>query len=271
MEESDVQLSIRELSRPDLCDVKMTCDDELHPKLNQFELLKHLNCSSSNLIVGVPKSGKSHLLQQLFKSKQCLSKVYHKIYVFRPAESGATVKKDIFSNLPPSQMYSQLTKDQLEDAVDEIRANASEDLTSCIIFDDMGAYLKKKEVQEKWREMMMNRRHLRLSVFFLCQTFYSMPRENRRLFSNLILFRVTKDTMKAVMQEYCEHGKGVEGQLCRLVYDRPHRFLFLNIESQQMFREWDRIVIKRKGHEEEEGEGAIEKTVPNTSEKKEKK
>ena len=42
---------------------------------------------------------------------------------------------------------------------------------NCIIFDDMGAYLKNKETKQLLKELIYNRRHLRTSINFLVQTF----------------------------------------------------------------------------------------------------
>jgi ribosome biogenesis GTPase A len=44
----------------------------LSDKLDKYEVLAYLNTHSTNLVIGRPKSGKSSLLQSMFKSKHAL-------------------------------------------------------------------------------------------------------------------------------------------------------------------------------------------------------
>jgi predicted GTPase len=71
-------------------------------KLNNFEVLKHLNQHSTTLLVGKPRSGKTSLITSLFSSRECMKKV-HKVYIFQPASSGASVKNNVFDKLRPSK------------------------------------------------------------------------------------------------------------------------------------------------------------------------
>ena len=145
---------------------KMNCDAPLHEKLDNYEMTKFLNCHQSSLIVGKPQSGKTSFLYSLFKSKHILKKVYHKMFLFQPHQSRQSMKDNIFSKLPEEQLYDELTLENLDDVMNKL-----DDGCNAIIFDDMTAYLKDKSVAKRLREILFNRRHLHISVFFLVQNY----------------------------------------------------------------------------------------------------
>jgi hypothetical protein len=232
-------MKIKKNMSPTLPICKMNCDEELHPKLNKFDLTKFMNCSSSNLLLGVPGSGKTNLLYQMIKSKHLLNKCYDKIYLFQPSESRASMKDKLFDKLPEDQKFEELTLENLESVKDRL----NEDENSVILFDDMGAYLKDNDVRKLLKELMMNRRHLHVSLFFLAQTYHSVDKEVRRLFSNIFIFKVTKDTMTSIFDELVESKKKYADEIVTLVYDKPYQYLFININTQRMFKGFDEIIF----------------------------
>ena len=121
--------------------------------------------------------------------------------------------------------------------------NSDEDESHCIILDDMGAYLKQKETLQILKKMMMNKRHIHLSMFYLVQTYYSTPKEIRKLFDNAFIFKVNQEEMSVVFQEIIALNKKYIPKLLKVVYDKPHTFLFVNIESQRLFKNFDEIII----------------------------
>ena len=72
--------------------------------------------------------------------------------------------------LPDDQKFEELTFENLE----YVKNNLDSDENTCLIFDDMGAYLKSNETKQLLKELIMNRRHLHLSIFFLVQTYLSI-------------------------------------------------------------------------------------------------
>ena len=85
-------IKIKYNKKPNLPVCPMICDTELHSKLNNYDLTKHLNCHSTNLILGTPGSGKTNLIYSFLKSKHLLNKCYDKIFLFQPAESRVSMK-----------------------------------------------------------------------------------------------------------------------------------------------------------------------------------
>jgi adenylate kinase family enzyme len=218
----------------------MLCDEKLHEKLEAYDLTKFLNKHSTNLIVGKPGSGKTSILYSFFKSKKLLAKVYDKIYLFQPEQSRASMKDKMFDQLADDQKFDELSVENLE----YIKDNLDEDENICIIFDDMGAYLKNNDgTQKLLKEMIMNRRHYHISIYFLVQTYYSIPKEIRKLFSNLFIFKCSKHEMLNITSEIIEQHSDKIDEIIKIVYDKPHQYLFINVDSQRMFKGFDELIF----------------------------
>ena len=232
-------IKVKYNKKPNLPICAMNCDAKLHDKLEKYDLTKFLNCHSCNLIVGKPGSGKTNLMYQLIKSKHLLNKCYDKIYLFQPSPSRASMKDNIFMKLPDDQKFEELTFENL----DYVKNNLDPDENSCIIFDDMGAYLKNNETKQLLKELIMNRRHLHLSIFFLVQTYLSIERDVRKLFSNVFIFRCSKKEMELIADELIEQKKEHLNEIVKIVFNKPYQYLFINTDSQRIFNGFDELII----------------------------
>lgn len=235
-------MEIISMKKPTLPPTQMLCDECLHKKLNEYEMTKHLNSHSTNLLLGKPKSGKSSLMWSMLRSRKLLNKVYHNVYLFQPSHSRASIKNDIFKKHDKDKMFDELTFENLYDVVERIRATPKDE-NNVIIFDDMSAYLKNKDTLQLFKELIFNRRHLRTSIFFLNQTFMSVPKELRRLFSNIFLFKVGANELSNVFNELVEDEniKNLQSVIARRVYDKPFNYLFINTDNQHFYKGFDRI------------------------------
>ena len=235
-------MNIIKLKQPKIKTPEMKCDKPLHPKLNNYEVMSYLNCHSTNLLVGKPASGKSSLMWGMLSDKRLLRKVYHHIYLFQPSHSRASIKNDIFKKHDKDKKFDELTYENLAEVMERIKGTPPEE-NNAIIFDDMASYLKNKDTLQLFKELIFNRRHLRTSIFFLNQTFYSVPKELRRLFSNMFIFKVGKDEMKNIFEENVESDfiKKLMPNIQKLVYDKPYQYLFINTDNQKFYKGFDRI------------------------------
>lgn len=245
----NTKIYIKENEKPILTTCKMSCDGDLDENLNKYELTKFLNKHSMNLMIGKPKSGKTSLLYALFKGNKknrILKGVYSTIYIFQPENSRGSLVDNIFNILPEDQKFEELTFDNLNIVVERIKEDSKNNYTSCIIYDDMGAYLKNNETLKLFKELAMNKRHLKVSQFFCVQTWYSVPKDLRRLWDNIFVFRVSKDELKNIMEEVVEHKKELVSDIAKLVYDKPYEYLFINTDTQRLFKGFDEIIITEK-------------------------
>jgi AAA15 family ATPase/GTPase len=233
-------LQIQKNKSPNLKPVKMVCDNGIAKKLNEYELTKFLNCHSTNLLIGAPGSGKSSLIGSFFSSKELLKHTYHNLFLFCPPNSIASMADNIYESIP--NQYDELTYENLKDTIDKIK---EEDGRYCnaIILDDQGAYLKNKETKKLLKELVMNRRHLRTSIFFLTQTYLSVDREIRKLFSNLFVFKVSKKELELIFDEQVEEAKDLILPISKLVFNKKYNFLFINTDTGRLFRNFDEIII----------------------------
>ena len=232
-------IKVKYNKKPNLPICQMNCDVILHPKLEKYDLTKFLNCHSCNLIVGKPGSGKTNLMYQLIKSKHLLNKCYDKIYLFQPSPSRASMKDKLFDTLPDDQKFDELTFENLE----YVKNDLDPDENSAIIFDDMGAYLKNNETKKLLKELIMNRRHLHLSIFFLVQTYLSIERDVRKLFSNVFIFRCSKKEMETIADELIEQKKEYLNEIVKIVFNKPYQYLFINTDSQRIFSDFNELII----------------------------
>lgn len=241
-------IRIKENAKPTLPHCEMVCDGKLHKKLDKYDLTSFLNSHTTNLLIGRAKSGKTSLLHSMFEHRDLLRYCYNNVYLFQPLHSGKSIEKNIFSTLPKDQIYHELTFDNLYEVKCRIEESALNKETSVIIFDDMAAELKNKQTLKLFKELIFNRRHLRLSLYFLVQSFYAVPKELRRMWSNIFCFKVTKDEMKNLWNELIEYDEDYIRPIMRLVFNKPFKFLFINVDSQRLFDGWDEIEL----NEEEE-------------------
>jgi len=225
---------------PDLPAIKMNCDSGLAKKLNKYEITSYMNKHATNLFIGRPGSGKTSLITSMFKSKELFYHVFHNIYLFQPSHSRGSMKDDIFETI--DKKYDELNYENLNEVIEQIK-DEDPKYNNCIIFDDVTASLKDKNVKKLLKQLIFNRRHLRTSIFFLVQTYLSIERDIRKLFSNLIIFKVAKKELETIFEEHYEHNEDLARPIAKFVFDVPYNFLFINTDSGKMYKNFDEIIL----------------------------
>lgn len=225
--------------KPRLEAMEMLCDKKLSSRLDKYELTKFLNCHSTNLLIGKPGSGKTTLMISYFD--KLLRGCYNNIFLFQPSHSRASMKRDIFSEIPEDQKYDELNYENLSGVLERIKEDDPE-YSHCIIFDDQGAHLKNNDIRKLLKEIIFNRRHYHISVYFLCQSYLSCEKDIRKLFSNVFIFRVSKNELETIFDELVESKKDLKFELSNMVYDKPHEYMFINTDTQRVFKGFDEII-----------------------------
>ena len=232
-------LSIKENKKPHLKVCEMICDKGLDPKLNNYDLTSFLNNHSTTLFIGKPSSGKTSLLYSFFKSREIFKNTFDKIFLFQPEQSRASMKDKLFDKIPDEQKYNELNLENLNDVED----NLSE-YNNVILMDDMASSLKNADIKKKLKELVFNRRHKHLSIIFLVQTYLSIEKDIRKLFSNLFIFKSSKKEMETIFDELIELPKEYILPIMKFVYDKPYNYLFINTDTQRLFSGFDEILIE---------------------------
>ena len=233
-------ISIKKNNKPNLPVCKMNCDEDLDPKLNKYDMTTFLNHHQCSLILGKPGSGKTSILYQMFKSNKLLKGVYDKIFLFRPALSGASMKDDIFEKLPKDQRHTELNYDNLLSVVSNL-----DEGNNVLIFDDMTAYLKNNDIRKLLEEIINNRRHMHISIFFLCQTFHSVHKDIRRLFNSIFIFKTSKNEFETIFDEFVPGFKGLTDNIYLSIFNKPYNYLCINVDSQRFFSDFDELIFKK--------------------------
>jgi len=239
-----MSITLKKHQKPNLPVCQMSCDKPLHEKLNKYEMTKtFLNKHHTTVICGRPGQGKSSLIYSWFKSKNMLKKCFDTIFYICPPNSMNSMDDNIFSKLPEDQIFNELDGDVLDTIIERAKDREDGDKIA-IIIDDMASQLKNGDVQKALKQIAMNKRHLGIySTFILSQTWKSVPAEVRRLYDNIVVFKVSPDEMESMFVETLPQYKDYSQAIQKLVYNKPHEYLVINTGSGRLFKKFDEIII----------------------------
>lgn len=239
-----MSITLKQNNAPDLKKVKFLCDNNLHDKLDTYEISKLMNRSNFTLFLGKAGSGKSSLCISFLKTPEMFHEVFHKIFVFMPSSSRASLKDNFFEkHLEEDQIYDELDVDTLNEAYDRALDIKSQGGTSLIVLDDVQKALKDPQVAKLLLHMVNNRRHAGLSIWLCAQTYNSIPRQVRQGLTDLFVFKINKTEMMNIYEEQLELTKDTLEKVQKFLYKKPHSFMYINSNSQRLFSNWDEIVI----------------------------
>ena len=228
------------------------CDNDLAPHLNKYDMLKNFNGFYFTGIIGRPGSGKTSLLVSMLtgrKKDKVFQKVFNHVVVVMPSTSRQSMKNNIFKKHTPEKLYDELNNSTINEIYHKLLTSSEEKETTLLILDDVGAVLKKSDIQETFRKIIYNRRHLKCAIIILLQSYISIPKEIRKLFNNVIMFKPPKPEFYNLFEELFETKKDVALDIMNFTYKYPHDWLLLNVPSQRMFKGFDEILIHNSDDE----------------------
>jgi len=124
-------------------------------------------------------------------------------------------------------------------------------MKTLLFIDDMTADLKRsKFVETILKKIVYNRRHLKCNIIITSQSYVNLPLDIRKTITNLFMFKPSKKEMELLFTELVESRKEMFMDIMRYAYKDSHNFLFININSQRMFANWDELIIKENDDEE---------------------
>ena len=233
---------------------EMTCDHGYNPLLENIPMLQHINNWSFTLIVGRPGSGKTSLLVSWLSSKgknRILRKSFDNIYLCMPTNSRQSLKNNVFEQHPADKMWDDLTLESITKIYENLEKNVSEKpkKSSLIILDDCGASLKNKNIQEHFKRIIYNRRHLSCHIIVLVQSYLSLNKDLRKLATNVIMFKPSKIEAENFFNELIEQKRDMMNELIKYVFKKKGDYMFLNCDSQKIYSDYDEIVITNSDDE----------------------
>ena len=224
------------------------CDhNAIGEHLNSHPLLQLLNVYGFLCVIGRPGSGKTSLTVSLITQKdpKIYRKTHHHIIVLMPSNSINSLKTNPFKVLPEEKIFNELTDESIEKIYNMVDENSQKDEKTLLYIDDMTADLKRsKHIIDTFKRLIFNRRHLKCNIVITAQSYVNIPLDIRKNIQNLIMFKPPKKEMEIVFSELFENKKDLFLDIMKFSYNEKHNFLFLNIPSQRMFKNWDELVIE---------------------------
>ena len=235
-----IQLKIN--NKPHLTKIKFECDDEIHDKLNEYELTKDfLNKSNTTAFIGRQGSGKTSLMLNIIK--KLYKKCFHRIFVFMPETSRNSLKDNIFDkNLDSSQIFEELNYENITYVYKQAQELSKEKYRTLIIYDDVQKSLRDPEVLLSLKNIIANQRHLRIVNFILLQNYFALDKSLRELLNNVIVFKLNKTQTEKLFIECVESARDKFSEIRDFVFDEPYKWMFINLPSQRVFKEFDEIL-----------------------------
>ena len=224
------------------------CDHGIGDHLKKYDMLTHFNKYCFNGFIGKPGSGKTSLLISMLtgkKDKKVFRKVFDHILLVMPETSRKSIKKDPFKDHHVDKMFETLDLESMQKIYDKLQSTSKENENTLLILDDVGASLKNNEIQKIFRQIIYNRRHLKCQVIVLLQSFLSVPKEIRKLFNNIVMFKPSKVEFENLFDELFETSKDLALDIMNIAYDEPHNYLMLNVDTQKIYKKFDEIIVNK--------------------------
>lgn len=225
---------------------QFNCDGSINDNLDKYDMLANLNGFKFTILVGKPGSGKTSVLTSWMKTKgkkKIFRKVFDHVLVVMPSSSRNSMKDNVFKNHPEDKMFDELDHPTTTTISNMLLDASAEKETTLLILDDVGASLKNNDIQKQLRKILYNRRHLKVHVIMLVQSFLSIPREIRKLVNNVIIFKPSKVEFITLFDELFETPKDDAMELMRYAFQKPHDFLFLNVDNQRIYQDYDELIL----------------------------
>jgi hypothetical protein len=162
-----------------------------------------------------------------------------------PSSSRQSIDNDIYGkNLPPEQLYDDLTVDILNDIYTKLQENTEEGNNTLLIIDDFQQRLKEPDISKALERIIIKTRHLRTTTFYLVQNFQKVPKSIRELSQNLILFNLGKSSLLRIFEEVMQMTKEKYEEIINLCFQEPHDWLLINLHrSKNIYRNWDLVEV----------------------------
>jgi hypothetical protein len=171
-----------------------------------------------------------------------------------PKHSISSLKKNPFEKLPEENIINELSDESIMQVYKRIEDYCEKNEKTLLFIDDMTADLKSsKYIIDILKKMAYDRRHLKLNIIITVQSFVNIPLDLRKNISNLVLFKPSKKEFQIVFDELLETKKDLALEIMRITYKNDnHNFLFLNVPSQRIFRNFDEYKFNNSDSDSDE-------------------
>lgn len=229
---------------------RFKCDTRISPQI-EYPLPDK---SFFMTLIGSAGSGKTSLMVNMLRSPQMYKKAYHHVHLVIPPHSLASLDLKMFKK--HDKCYDELDFKTLDGIHEKAMEASDEEEFSLLVIDDQTAALKDRDVQRLMKLLIYNRRHLRLSIIMLVQSYNAIPLPVRKTISHFAMLRPrNKKEYEAIFKELIFLDPQTADTLMRFVFRERYDFLYCDVEKSLFFRNFDRIKLNA---EESEFESSCE-------------
>ena len=227
------------------CDVRIVNRD-IEPFENKAFFTTYVGCAGS---------GKSSLMISSLLHKKIYRKAFNNVFLICPPSSRNSVKHNPFGRLKPGHVFDDLSFESLNDIYEEL-TEQSEDSDgdfehNLLIIDDQTQMLKSPSIAKLFNHMILNRRHLHLSIILCVQYFNSIPTQLRKNISSLVLCNkpVNAKELENIREEIFGLDKHETASLIKHTFKQKYDKLFVVCEPLTYYRNMNKLSIIREDDE----------------------
>lgn len=230
--------------------IDFVCDGGIHEKLNNYDFTKQFNKHSFTYIVAPPQSGKSNLIQNLFKQKQLLKKCYHHIFYVCPSSS--SLKDDVFNKLPENQRFLELNLETLESIKNRCESY-DKDEKAIIVLDDVAKELKNIDLYKLFLRIIANRRHIGggVSIIVISQVYNLLPLVLRKMVNNLIILNPRMKEFTLMNDEYFNLDHKNIKKIKEFFFDAKYNFMMYCPDENIYFKNFNKVIVDEDDNQED--------------------
>lgn len=193
---------------------------------------------------GAAGSGKTSAAVGWLTNKDMYHKVFHHIYIVMPKNSRLSLAGDPFKKHPEEKLFDDLTLHVLEYVQESCQLEAPEGHHTLLFIDDCAASLKNNDIQNLFKKLIFNRRHLKLTIQFLVQSYNSIPLQIRKNLSHLVIFKPrNKLELQLIGSEIIFLTKDEQLKLSNFVFDKPFNFMFINTANNKIYKNFNLLEL----------------------------
>ena len=171
-------------------------------------------------------------------------KVFTHIFVIMPPNSRMSLKNEPLKDHPKDKLFDELTYECLEYVRAFTEVSSQEGQHSVLCMDDCAAELKNGNIQKLLKQLVYTRRHLKLSIHIMTQSWNAMPLSIRKNISHCVMFKPrNKKELEVLFSELVYLDKKDQLKLCQHVFDVPYNFLFVNTNLNKFYKNFNELEL----------------------------
>ena len=221
------------------------CDKPLVKRdISPFE-----NKSFFTVYAGCAGAGKTSTVIASLTNKKIYRKAFHNVFIVMPRTSRASLKKDPFQYLKQSNIYDELDYETLLSIYEKITDQTCDEDgnydNNLLVVDDMTQFLKSNIIQKTLNNLILNRRHLHLSICLMVQYWNSIPLCLRKNVSSVVLCNrpTNKSESDNIIDELLHLDRKKAEALINYTFKKQFDKLFVTIEPLRFYKNMNRLTF----------------------------